>query len=91
MRRDCASHVLEAWTDVSDISIHNLFRKAGIIDFKDDPPSEEDEFAFDMGSLIESIQELSDEIKSEDIDSFLHIDNEDNPEFAEVIFEDVEG
>mgnify|MGYP003334255004 FL=1 len=88
---DCASYVLEAWTAVSDKSIHNSFRKAEIIDFKDDPASEEDEFAFDMGSLVESIQELRDEIKSEDIDSFLHIDNEDNPEFVEVILEDVEG
>ena len=87
---DCASYVLEAWTDISDTSIHNSFRKAGIIDFKDDPPSEEDEFAFDMGRLIESIQELHDKIKSEDIDSFLHIDDEDNSEFAEVILDDVE-
>ena len=44
-----------------------------------------------MCSLVESIQELRDEIQSEDIESFLHIDDEDNPEFVEVILEDVEG
>ena len=88
---DCASYVCEAWTAVSDKAIHHSFRKADIIDFENDTALEEDESAFDMSSLVKSFQELCDEIKSDDIESFLHIDDEDNPEFAEVILEDVEG
>ena len=56
---DCASYVLETWSTVSDKSIHNSSRKTEIIDFKDDPAFEEDEFALDMVSLVESIQELN--------------------------------
>jgi hypothetical protein len=78
--------VKEAWDSILTISIENCFRKADIsIEFQDERRPEHDiNKTEQIYELIEDVEELI----VKDIDTFVHANDHDAPEFVEAIKED---
>ena len=87
---DAAKYVQIAWDAVEPISIKHCFQKAKIMDFKEPVPRDDNSNdAFDLSKLIQPIESIQEEITANDLEAFIHIDDEESPDFIEAIMEGV--
>jgi hypothetical protein len=84
-----ASYVKDAWDSVSQTSIKNAFVKAEQMNLKPklEASNEVDDLCTKFSKAMES---LNWSIDPSELEEFVHIDNEDNKEYATAILEDVE-
>jgi hypothetical protein len=79
---DAAKYAKEAWDSILPISIENCFRKADIsIEFQDKTCQQDINKTEQNYELIEDMEELN----VKDIDTFVHANDHDAPEFVEAI------
>ena len=86
---DAASFVQEAWQSVSSVSIKNAFIKADImkLDADEEVQNENEDFERDVA---QSIAEMNLGIGQDELEEFVHVDDENSEEFATAVLEDVE-
>ena len=86
---DAASYVKDAWDSVSQMSIKNAFVKAELMALEPDleAGNEVDNLCTELSKAMESLN-LS--IDPSELEEFVHIDDEDNEEYATAVLEDVE-
>jgi hypothetical protein len=90
---DAAMYVKEAWNAVSSSSIRNAFKKAEIMmlpEESEETVSEVDEDNYSLLNLASAFEEMRVSLDSSVLEEFIHIDDEDNEEYAVEVLEDVE-
>jgi hypothetical protein len=86
---DATSYVKNAWDSVSQTSIKNAFVKAELMNLE--PKLEADNKVDDLCTKFsKAMESLNLSIDSSELEKFVHIDDEDNEEYAIAILEDVE-
>jgi len=86
---DAASYVKEAWQSVSPSSIKNAFIKAEIMTLEVDQEAV-NEIEDLVTEVAQAIVALNLSIGQDELEEFVHVDDENNEEFAIAILEDVE-
>jgi hypothetical protein len=86
---DAASYVKDAWDSVSQTSIKNAFVKVELMNLEPEleADNEVDDLCTEFSKAMESLNLSVDPLELEE---FVHIDNEDNEEYATSVLEDVE-
>ncbi|KAL2630074.1 hypothetical protein R1flu_014760 [Riccia fluitans] len=86
---DAANYVNEAWQSVSCMSIKNAFIKADIMPLETDGEAENknEEFVIEV---VQALSTLNLSFVQDELEEFVHIDDENNEEFAAAVLEDVE-
>ncbi|KAF5185902.1 Tigger transposable element-derived protein [Thalictrum thalictroides] len=87
---DAALYVKQAWDSVSSVSIKNSFIKADIMNLTNEGQEIRDDLDQSFNNLGNMMQELQISINPSEMNDFLHIDDEDNEDFIQEIFADVE-
>jgi len=83
------SYVKEAWQFVSPSSIKNTFIKVKIMTLEVDQEAVNE--IEDLGTKVaQAIAALNLYVGQDELEEFVHVDNENNEEFAAVVLEDVE-
>jgi hypothetical protein len=86
---DVASYVKEAWQSVSPSSIKNAFIKAEIMTLEADQEAVNE--IEDLGTEVaQAIAALNLYVGQDELEEFVHVDNENNEEFAVTVLEDIE-
>jgi hypothetical protein len=86
---DVASYVKEAWQSVSPSSIKNAFIKAKIMTLEADQETVNE--IEDLGTKVaQAIAALNLYVGQDELEEFVHVDDENNEEFAAAVLEDVE-
>jgi len=86
---DATSYVKEAWQFVSPSSIKNAFIKAKIMTLKADQEAVNE--IEDLGTEVaQAITALNLSVGQDELENFVHVDDENNEEFAAAVLEDVE-
>jgi hypothetical protein len=86
---DVVSYVKDAWDSVSQTSIKNAFVKAELMNLKPklEAGNEVDDLCTEFSKAMESLNLF---VNPLELENFVHIDDEDNEEYAIVVLEDVE-
>jgi hypothetical protein len=86
---DARSYVKDAWDSVSQTSIKNAFVKAELMNLEPEleAGNEVDDLCTEFSKAMESLNMFVDPLELEE---FVHIDDEDNEEYATDVLEDVE-
>ncbi len=83
------SYVKDAWDSVSQTSIKNDFVKAELMNLE--PEFEADNEVGDLCiEFSKAMESLNLSVDPSELEEFVHIDDEDNEEYATVVLEDVE-
>jgi hypothetical protein len=86
---NAASYVKEAWQSVSPNSIKNAFIKAKIMTLEADQEAVNE--IKDLGTEVaQAIATLNLYVGQDELEEFVHVDDENNEEFAAAVLEDVE-
>jgi len=86
---DAASYVKEAWQSVSPSSIKNAFIKAKIMTFEADQEAVNE--IEDLGiEIAQAITTLNLSVGQDELEEFVHVDDENSEKFASTVLEDVE-
>ncbi len=86
---DVVSYVKDAWDSVSQTSIKNDFVKAELMNLE--PELEADNEVGDLCiEFSKAMESLNLSVDPSELEEFVHIDDEDNEEYATVVLEDVE-
>ena len=83
---DAAHYVKQAWEFISDTSIRNSFHKAQLLTPMAEGVDEEPNF---IPELLLSFRALDIAIDNDELDEFMHIDDEKNEEYSEALLDDV--
>ena len=83
---DAAHYVKQAWEFISDTSIRNSFNKAQLLTPMAGGVDEEPDF---IPELLLSFRALDIAIDNDELDEFMHIDDEKNEEYSEALLEDI--
>ena len=83
---DAAHYVKQAWEFISATSIRNSFNKAQLLTPMAGGVDEEPDF---IPELLLSFRALDIAIDNDELDEFMHIDDEKNEEYSEALLEDV--
>ena len=85
---DAAYYVKRAWESITETTIQNCFRKAelGLSLPCANPSGDNDDFS----DFIHLLQNLSLDINRDELNDFINADDESNPQFAQVINEEIE-
>ncbi len=86
---DAANYVKEAWQSVSPSSIKNAFIKAEIMTLKADQEAV-NEIEDLVTEVAQAIAPLNLSVGQDELEEFVHVDDENSEEFATVVLEDVE-
>ncbi len=86
---DVASYVKEAWQSLSPSSIKNAFIKAKIMTLEADQEAvnEIEDLGIEVAQVIVALNLF---VGQDDLEEFVHVDDENNEEFAAIVLEDVE-
>jgi hypothetical protein len=85
---DVASYVKEAWQSVSPSSIKNAFIKVEIMTLEANQEVVNE--IEDLGTKVaQVIAALNLSVGQDELEEFVHVDNENNEEFAAIVLEDV--
>jgi hypothetical protein len=86
---DVASYVKEAWQSVSPSSIKNAFIKAEIVTLEADQEIVNE--IKDLGTKVaQAIATLNLSVGQDELEEFVHVDDENSEEFAAAVLEDIE-
>lgn len=85
---DAAHYVKHAWDAISSESIKNAFKKAELQLTNEDNTNEEIDHM--TPELVQSFESLQITINQDEMEQFLHVDDENSEEFAQAILEDVD-
>jgi hypothetical protein len=86
---DAASYVKEAWQSVSPSSIKNAFIKVNIMTLEANREAMNE--IEDLGTEVaQAIATLNLSIGQDELEEFVHVDDENSEEFAAALLEDVE-
>jgi hypothetical protein len=86
---DAASYVKEAWQSVSPSSIKNAFIKVNIMTLEANREAMNE--IEDLGTEVaQAIATLNLSIGQDELEEFIHVDDENSEEFAAALLEDVE-
>ena len=83
---DAALFVKDAWDAISASTIKNAFKKADLLKLDDCTTEEIDEIAPD---ILHNFKSLNISITKDELEQFMHIDDESSEQFALAILEDV--
>ena len=83
---DAAHYVKQAWEFISDTTIRNSFNKAQLLTPMAGGVDEEPNF---VPELLLSFRALDIAIDNDELDKFMHIDDEKNEEYSEALLDDV--
>jgi hypothetical protein len=86
---DATSYVKEAWQSMSPSSIKNAFIKAEIMTLEADQEAV-NEIEDLVTEVAQAIAALNLSVGQDELEEFVHVDDENNEEFAVVVLEDVE-
>jgi hypothetical protein len=86
---DAANYVKEAWQSVSPNSIKNAFIKAKIMTLKADQEvvNEIEDF---VTEVTQAIAALNLSVGQDELEEFVHVDDENSEKFAAAVLEDIE-
>ncbi len=86
---DATSYVKDTWDSVSQTSIKNVFVKAELMNLEPEleAGNEVDDLCTEFSKAVESLN-LS--VDPSELENFVHIDDENNEEYAIVVLENVE-
>jgi hypothetical protein len=86
---DVANYVKEAWQSVSPSSIKNAFIKAEIMTLEADQEAVNE--IEDLGTEVaQAITSLNLSVGQDELEEFVHVDDENSEEFVAAVLEDVE-
>ncbi|KAL2622001.1 hypothetical protein R1flu_002206 [Riccia fluitans] len=86
---DAANYVNEAWRSVSRMSIKNTFIKADIMPLETDGEAENEDKEL-VTEVVQALSGLNLSFLQDELEEFVHIDDENSEEFAAAVLEDVE-